>query len=149
MKLIEKTRIGSKVIKRYDKPKTPYRRIMEENKGKVPEEVKQKLGEQYDKIDPIELKEEIDKLQKRLYDLYVRKQKEGSKHLSSNIPNNSPMKQSDFVYNLSEATRGFKPLFNLLFNLFCSFNFVNIPAFLVFDTYSSSPGNNKFKSVYV
>ena len=70
---------------------------MEENKGKVPEEVKQKLGEQYDKIDPIELKEEIDKLQKRLYDLYVRKQKGRSKHLSSNIPNNSSMKRSDFV----------------------------------------------------
>ncbi|MCD6426727.1 MAG: hypothetical protein J7L03_01305 [Caldisericaceae bacterium] len=32
MKLIEKTRIGSKVIMKYDKPKTPYRRIMESDK---------------------------------------------------------------------------------------------------------------------
>jgi hypothetical protein len=28
MKLIEKTRIGSKVIKKYDKPLTPYRRVL-------------------------------------------------------------------------------------------------------------------------
>ncbi|BAL80273.1 hypothetical protein [Caldisericum exile] len=28
MKLKEKTRIGSKVLKKYDKPKTPYQRIL-------------------------------------------------------------------------------------------------------------------------
>jgi len=32
MKLIEKTRIGSRVTKKYDKPKTPYLRIIESNK---------------------------------------------------------------------------------------------------------------------
>ena len=108
MKLIEKIRVGSKVTKRYGKPKTPYRRIMESDK--VSEEVKEHLKEQYDKLNPIELKRKIDKLQNRLHRIYKRKekerkQKEKLKHLSSNIPNNSAMKQNDFVYNLSEATK--------------------------------------------
>ena len=29
MKLTEKTRIGNKVIKRYDKAKTPYQRVLD------------------------------------------------------------------------------------------------------------------------
>ena len=44
-------------------------------------------------------------LQKRLYNLYEKKQKEKPKSISSNIPNNNPIKQNDFVYNFSEATR--------------------------------------------
>ncbi len=111
MKLIEKTRIGSKVIKkRYDTPKTPYRRIMDEDDGKVPKEVKERLRKQYEKLNPIELKRKIDKLQEKLYQLYKKKQKERKqndkpKSLSSNIPNNISMKQTDFVYNLNEATK--------------------------------------------
>ena len=54
MKLIEKIRVGSKVTKRYSKPKTPYRRIMESDK--VSEEVKERLKEQYDKLNPIKEK---------------------------------------------------------------------------------------------
>ena len=110
MKLIEKTRIGSKVIKRYDIPKTPYRRIMEEDDNKVPKEVKERLRKQYDKLNPIELKRKIDKLQEKLYQLYKRKQKERKqndklKSLSSNIPKNTSMKRNDFVYNFNEATK--------------------------------------------
>jgi hypothetical protein len=41
MKLIEKTRIGSKVTKKYDKPKIPYQRIL--TSVTVSEEVKEKL----------------------------------------------------------------------------------------------------------
>ena len=108
MKLMEKTRIGSKVIKKYDKPKTPYRRVMESDK--VPDKVKEKLTEEYGKLNPVELKIKINKLQKKLYNLYERKQKERKqkeipKHPLSNIPNNSPMNHNDFVYNLGEATK--------------------------------------------
>jgi hypothetical protein len=38
---IEKTRIGSKVTKKYDEPKTPYQRIL--TSVTVSEEVKEKL----------------------------------------------------------------------------------------------------------
>jgi hypothetical protein len=41
MKLIEKIRIGSKIKKRYDEPKTPYQRIL--TSVTVSEEVKEKL----------------------------------------------------------------------------------------------------------
>ncbi len=78
------------MIKRYDTPKTPYRRIMEEDDGKVPKEVKERLRKQYDELNPIELKRKIDSLQKRLYSFYERKekgrkQKEKPKSISSNI----------------------------------------------------------------
>ncbi len=107
IKLIEKTRIGSKVVKRYDTPRTPYRRIMDEDDNKVS---KERLRKQYDKLNPIELKRKIDKLQEKLYQLYKKKRKERKqndklKSLSSNIPNNTSMKRNDFVYNLSEATK--------------------------------------------
>ena len=45
MKLKEKVRIGSKVIKKYDIPKTPYQRILEAKE--VSKEVKEKLQNQY------------------------------------------------------------------------------------------------------
>lgn len=65
MKLIEKKRLGSKVIKRYDKAKTPYKRIME--CPEINEEIKRKLTEQYKSLNPVELKREIVKLQELLY----------------------------------------------------------------------------------
>jgi len=46
-KLILKTREGSRVTKKYDKPKTPYLRVIESDK--IEEEVKQTLKEQYEK----------------------------------------------------------------------------------------------------
>ena len=53
MKLIEKDRIGSKVRKKYDKPKTPYQRIME--CPEVSEEVKENLRKEKAKLNPFEL----------------------------------------------------------------------------------------------
>lgn len=53
MKLISKDRIGSKVKKKYDKPKTPYQRIIEN--PLVSEEVKKKLRETKSKLNPFEL----------------------------------------------------------------------------------------------
>ncbi|MCM8772319.1 MAG: hypothetical protein NC922_04505 [Candidatus Omnitrophica bacterium] len=65
MKLIEKKRLGSKVIKRYDKAKTLYKRIME--CPEINEEIKRKLTEQYKFIKSSRLKREIVKLQELLY----------------------------------------------------------------------------------
>lgn len=64
MKLEEKTRIGSKVKKRYDKAKTPYRRALES--FEVSEADKEKLRKQYAKLNPAELKREITRHQQRL-----------------------------------------------------------------------------------
>ena len=64
MKLIKKTRVGSKVIKRYDKAKTPYQRVFDS--PYVPEEDKEKLRAEYDQLNPAELKRELTKLKDRL-----------------------------------------------------------------------------------
>lgn len=64
MKLIEKTRIGSKVLKKYDKPRTPYQRVLES--FLVPEDRKNQLRKQYVTLNPAELKRTITKLQQKL-----------------------------------------------------------------------------------
>lgn len=56
-KLIKKERIGSKIIKRYDKPKTPYQRLIESEK--INEKTKQKLTEQFLSLNPIEIQERM------------------------------------------------------------------------------------------
>jgi hypothetical protein len=64
-KLIEKVRVGSKVTRRYDKPRTPYRRLLESTD--VDEAVKRKLKRQYARLNPAGLKRQILDLQDRLY----------------------------------------------------------------------------------
>ena len=71
-KLIKKERIGSKVIKRYDEAKTPYRRVLA-SPG-IKEEIKVKLKNQYAMLNPAELKRKITKLQNRLLRLNFLKQ---------------------------------------------------------------------------
>lgn len=64
MRLKEKTRVGSKVTKRYDKAKTPYQRVLECDK--IDERIKEVLEEKYRKLNPAELKREITRCQERL-----------------------------------------------------------------------------------
>jgi hypothetical protein len=73
MKLIEKTRIGSKVRKKYDKAKTPYRRVLES--GFVPDEAKQELEQLYETLNPAKLNREVNRLQDRLDELAQSKHK--------------------------------------------------------------------------
>ena len=72
-KLIKKERIGSKVIKRYDEAKTPYRRVLAS--PDIEEEIKMKLKSQYAMLNPAELKRNITKLQNKLLKLNTLKQK--------------------------------------------------------------------------
>jgi len=72
-KLIKKERIGSKVIKRYDEAKTPYRRVLVSTD--IEDEVKVKLRKEYDMLNPAELKRKITKLQNKLLKLNALKQK--------------------------------------------------------------------------
>lgn len=57
MKLISKDRVGSKVKKKYDKPKTPYQRLMECET--YPEEQKEKLRQIKATLNPFELQAQL------------------------------------------------------------------------------------------
>ena len=76
MKLIEKTRIGSKVMKKYDTPpRTPFQRLIES--PQVPEDRKEALKRQYASLNPAALKRTITKLQDRLLKLVSLKKQSG------------------------------------------------------------------------
>lgn len=59
-KLEEKRRIGSHVQRRFDKPKTPYKRLLDS--PDVSELAKRKLKALYAKLDVVKLKRELDEL---------------------------------------------------------------------------------------
>lgn len=59
-KLVKKERIGSKIKRIYDSPKTPYQRVLEH--PDIPEETKQKLKSKYESLNPAALLREINKL---------------------------------------------------------------------------------------
>lgn len=64
MKLQEKIRIGSKVKKKYDKSRTPFQRIIEAEN--VEEKVKNTLKKQYQILNLVEIKKQLDKLIRQL-----------------------------------------------------------------------------------
>jgi len=68
-RLSEKVREGSRVKKRYDEPKTPYRRILED--PEVDEVTKRKLRRKYKKLNPAQLMREINSLQRKLFKTVV------------------------------------------------------------------------------
>lgn len=81
MKLLEKTRIGSKVIKKHDQPLTPYQRVL--NHLSVSNLRKQQLRKEYQQLNPAALKRHIAQLQDRLFTLAeqkIRKQKHSPTH---------------------------------------------------------------------
>ncbi len=67
MKLIRKERIGSRVTKKHDLPKTPYQRLLE-SPGISPEQ-KNGLRRTYQELNVVEIKREIDRLRDRLWRL--------------------------------------------------------------------------------
>lgn len=76
MMLAEKERIGSHVRRRYDAPKTPYRRVLES--PRVSEEKKSALRALYAALNPAELKRQIERMQNELYRSYREKRKQGN-----------------------------------------------------------------------
>ena len=64
MKLVEKRRIGSKVKKKYDQPRTPFRRVLESSF--IDKEAKKELRDEYEKLNPAALKRKITRLQEEL-----------------------------------------------------------------------------------
>lgn len=71
MRLVEKTRRGAKVTKRYDRARTPYRRILES--PQIPSATKEALTRTYLGLNPAELKREIGRCQDRLLELAAAK----------------------------------------------------------------------------
>lgn len=68
IKLVSKERVGSRIKRKYDTPKTPYQRLIESDE--VNEETKQALTNLYHSLNPAELKREIDAKLKQLYQVY-------------------------------------------------------------------------------
>ena len=77
MKLLEKTRIGSKVRKKYDKAQPPYKRVL--LSPEVSKEGKKYLRSQYRHLNPAELKRRIESLQNRLLHIASDKHKKALK----------------------------------------------------------------------
>jgi len=61
VKLVEKKRVGSKVIKRYDKPKTPFQRVMEADPFYVSNAKKRELQKLFDSLNPFDLRNAMEK----------------------------------------------------------------------------------------
>jgi hypothetical protein len=71
MKLVEKTRVNGKIKKKYDIPKTPYRRLMESSV--LTKKQKEELHATYERLNPAELKRKIDAKLTKLYNVYKKK----------------------------------------------------------------------------
>ena len=63
-KLIEKTRVGSKYIKKYDSPKTPAMRLLED--PRTNRNIKKKIQLTLESINPVALALEVNNLQEKL-----------------------------------------------------------------------------------
>lgn len=81
MKLVLKERVKGSIHRRYDKPKTPYQRVIEA-KG-ISNEKKKELKEIYESSNPAELKRAIDKKLDLLYRIYKTKKNKTDKN---NLP---------------------------------------------------------------
>jgi len=57
VKLVEKYRVGSKMIKKYDSPKTPLQRLLESKH--IDQNVKNNLKEQFEQLNPFQLQKQM------------------------------------------------------------------------------------------
>ena len=73
VKLIEKKRVASKIIKRYDKPKTPYQRLMES--PHVDSKIKEQLKKQFEALNPFELRNAMETKIEKILKLAAHPQK--------------------------------------------------------------------------
>lgn len=71
IKLVLKERVGGRIHRKYDKPRTPYQRIMESSE--ISQEKKEELQKIYLSLNPAELKRQIDKKLGTLYKTYQNK----------------------------------------------------------------------------
>jgi len=68
VKLIEKKRVASKTIKRYDVPKTPYQRVLES--PDVSNVQKQAIKEQFEGLNPFRLRKAMEKKLQEIFNIH-------------------------------------------------------------------------------
>lgn len=73
MKLERKERVDGKAKRKYDKPKTPYKRLLES--GMLSSEERKNLETLYASLNPAELKRKIENKLERLFSIYEKKKK--------------------------------------------------------------------------
>jgi len=73
IKLVLKERVGGKIHRKYDKPKTPYHRLLELNE--TTENKKRELKTIYESLNPAQLKRSIEQKLNLLYEAYQDKNK--------------------------------------------------------------------------
>jgi hypothetical protein len=78
LKLKEKVRIGSKIVKKYDPAKTPYQRILES--VSITEEAKKRLTAEFSRLNPVVIQHKIADLQEKLERMVVRKERSRSRN---------------------------------------------------------------------
>ena len=71
IKLVLKERVAGRIHRRYDKPRTPYQRLMDSQE--ISEAKKQELRQTYLSLNPAQLKRTIDKKLNNLYMFYKQK----------------------------------------------------------------------------
>ena len=69
VKLIEKKRVGSKIIKRYDKPKTPFQRVLEADSCYVSNAKKRELQKLFESLNPFDLRNAMEKKIAKIFKL--------------------------------------------------------------------------------
>jgi len=75
MKLKSKERIGGKLHRSYEAAKTPYQRLLES--GQLSPAAEKRLRKQYESLNVVELRREVERLQNELFDLVEGKAEEG------------------------------------------------------------------------
>ena len=86
MKLKEKVRVGGKIHRKYDEPKTPYQRLLES--GQISAAARKRLQAQYESLNVAELRRRIEELRNQLFDLIEKKDRSepsGSKRRGPSI----------------------------------------------------------------
>jgi hypothetical protein len=75
MKLRSKERVGGKIKRKYDNPRTPYQRLLES--GQLGEEAQAALKSVYQSLNPAALKRQIEATLEELWQLYEQKKGKG------------------------------------------------------------------------
>lgn len=80
IKLTQKTRVGSKYKRKYSKPITPYKRIL--NFEQTPKQTKEQLINQYKTLNPFELKKSLEKKLKTIKQILKSTEEYSNKEIS-------------------------------------------------------------------
>ncbi len=67
IKLKSKTRVGGKIHRTYDEPRTPYQRLLES--GQISRRTARELRATYESLNPAELHRQLQKLRRELFEL--------------------------------------------------------------------------------